>query len=67
MKKTRVITIQLLKKMFENAKAVQEIYEEKGDKETAEFFKGEKLALNNVINLLQDREYFFKIWDIYNK
>ena len=67
MKNTKENTIKLLEKMYENARAVQNIYEEKGDRETAEFYKGEKLAIQNAMALLQDNEYFNKIWKIYNK
>ena len=67
MKNTKENVIKLLQKMYENSKAVQKIFEESGDKESAEFYTGEKLALYNVMSLLQDSEYFNTIWDVFNQ
>ena len=58
MKNTKQNVIALLEKMIKNAYNVQKIFEERGNKETAEYYKGKRNGLEMAIYLLKDTGFF---------
>ena len=67
MKNTKENVMNLLKKMIENTNNVLKIFEEKGDKETVEYYKGERIALLNALWLIEDNKYFNAQYKVFNK
>ena len=67
MKNTKENVIKLLKQMLDNSRAVQKIFEEAGDKEASELYRGEKQALQEAIWLLEDNKFFNNQYKVFNK
>ena len=65
MKKTDII--ELLKRMEESTRIVQKSFEESGNKETAEYYMGQKHAYHMVADLLKDDKFAKQIQLIYRK
>ena len=65
MKNTKVNQIKVIRAMYENAQALRRIYEENGEDEKAkrEFIRAAELS--SVIMLLDDKEHFKEIAEIY--
>ena len=66
MNNTRANVITLLKQMADNAYAVSEIWREDGNEVMDEKSMAQYCAYNSAVNLLTNKEFFNKIWEIYN-
>ena len=62
---TKKELIELLKKMKKNSSAVADIYEEKGNKTEAKFYRGEASSLQTVIYMLEDKGFAIEQAKIY--
>ena len=65
MKNTKANQIKVIRAMYENSQALRRFYEEKGENEKAnrELIRATKLS--SVLMLLEDKEYFKAIAEIY--
>lgn len=54
---TKKELIELLKKMKKNSYAVADIFEEKGNKTEAKFYRGEGSSFQTVIFMLEDNDF----------
>ena len=67
MKNTKENVIKLLQEVMRNSSLAEEYSEEKGDEKVATYCRGEKVALLFAISLLQDNEYFTRVYKMYFK
>lgn len=67
MKNSSKNVIALLKKMYDNARAVQKHFESKDDEMMAEYYQGRKHSYSLVISLLENQDFFDKMSEIYDK
>lgn len=65
MKNTKANVIKLLEAMIRSRRTIEKNYREKGDKEAADYYSGQNLALQEAILALQDNEYFNNKCEIY--
>lgn len=67
MKNTREKVLKLLEEVMRNSSSMLSMWEEEGDEKMAAFYYGEKMALLFAIGLLQDNEYFIRVYKMYFK
>ena len=65
MKHTKENIINLLKAKIVHLRAMEEIYKKEGDSDLAERYKHERWGLDSVLQLMTNKEYFDKIYNIY--
>lgn len=67
MKNTKENVIKLLEKMIANSRAVSKIFAESGDKEGEARYRGEYMALQEAMWLLEDEKFFNNQLQVFNK
>ena len=65
MKNTKANQIKLIRAIYENTHALRRIYEEKGEDEKAKRELIRATELSSVLMLLEDKEHFKAIAEIY--
>lgn len=65
MKNTKANQIKVIRAMYESAHALRSIYEEKGEDEKAKRELIRATELSSVLMLLEDKEHFKAIAEIY--